>query len=122
MQKFILRPSSKNQVMIPKPVRQALGVDPKEPIAVIIDDEGKVTLEPARLLSISELKGILPPLGRATSPGFSVEIRAAMRGQRLGVGDIRRKARFDPSHEPVASCITATTTPHTVSSRRAVPA
>jgi len=109
MQKFILRPSSKNQVMIPKPVRQALGVDPKEPIAVIIDDEGKVTLEPARLLSISELKGILPPLGRATSPGFSIEIR--------------RKVRFDPSHEPVASCITATTTtPHTVSSRRAVPA
>jgi hypothetical protein len=37
-----------------------------------------VRLEPARLLSISELKGILPPLGRPTSPDFSVEIREAM--------------------------------------------
>ena len=78
MQKFILRPSSKNQVTIPKPVRQALGVDTKDPIAVVIDDEGKVSLEPARLLSISELKGILPPLGRPTSPDFSAEIREAM--------------------------------------------
>jgi len=104
MQKFILRPSSKNQVMIPKPVRQALGVDPKEPIAVIIDDEGKVTLEPALLLSISELKGILPPLDRATSPGFSVEIRAGceVNGWKLAtfdekLGSIPHMNRWHPA-------------------------
>jgi AbrB family looped-hinge helix DNA binding protein len=78
MQKFILRPSSKNQVTIPKPVREALGVNPKEPIAVVIDDDGKVSLESAHLLSLSELEGILPPLGRQTSPAFSMEIREAM--------------------------------------------
>jgi AbrB family looped-hinge helix DNA binding protein len=85
MQKFIFRPRSKNQVTIPKSVREALGVDPKEPIAVLIDDEGKVSLEPARLLSISELKGILPPLGRPTSPDFREEIHEAMeeRAQQL---------------------------------------
>jgi AbrB family looped-hinge helix DNA binding protein len=78
MPKYILRPSSKNQVTIPKPVREALGVGSREPIAVIVDEHGTVTLEPANLLSIAELEGILPPLGRPTSPDFSVEIREAM--------------------------------------------
>ena len=78
MQKFILKLSSKNQVTIPTPVRNALGVKSNEKIAVIIDEGNGVRVEPANLLSISQLRGIMPPLGRPTSPDFGVEIRQAM--------------------------------------------
>jgi len=78
MQKYILKLSSKNQITVPAAVRHALGVSSNERIAVVVDDHGSVTLRPADIRSIADLKGILPSLGRPTSPDFSVEIREAM--------------------------------------------
>jgi AbrB family looped-hinge helix DNA binding protein len=88
MQKFILRPSSKNQVTIPKPVRIALGVDPKEPIAVVIDEGGRVTLEPFHEYSLEELDGILPSLDRPTSTEFEDEIQDAL--EEMAESTVRR--------------------------------
>ena len=78
MTTYILRPSSKNQVTIPKKVRQALGVEPKEPIAVIVAEDGRVTLEPVHEYTLEELRGILPALDPPPSLDFEDEIREAM--------------------------------------------
>ena len=77
MRKYILRPSSKNQVTIPKPVREALGVGPGDRITVVVDG-GQVRLEPTTELTVEQLAGILPPLDPPTSPDFRAEIREAM--------------------------------------------
>jgi hypothetical protein len=44
---------------------------------VFVVDDGIVRVAPGRELSLEELEGFLPALGRPTSPDFSVEIREA---------------------------------------------
>jgi AbrB family looped-hinge helix DNA binding protein len=77
MQKYILRPSSKNQVTIPKPVREALGVGPGDNITAVVNGS-QVHLEPANELTLEQLAGILPPLDPPASPDFREEIKDAM--------------------------------------------
>jgi AbrB family looped-hinge helix DNA binding protein len=78
MQKFVLKLSSKNQITVPSPVRRALGVNSNEQVALFIDDEGNVSLRPAKLRTIAELEGILPPLRHPASADFRREIQEAM--------------------------------------------
>jgi AbrB family looped-hinge helix DNA binding protein len=77
MQRIRSKLSSKNQITVPASVRNALGITSHDQIVFVIDD-GIVRVEPGRELSLEELEGILPVLGRPTSPDFSVEIREAM--------------------------------------------
>lgn len=70
--------SSKGQVTIPSKVRSALGVTPDDQILFVVDDNGRVGLEPVHEYSLEELDGIVPALDRPTSPDFRVEIGEAM--------------------------------------------
>ena len=76
MHKYVLRPSSKNQVTIPKGVRDALGVKPREPFTVVVKGN-QVTLEPLREYTLDELDGILPALDPPPSLDFDAEIMEA---------------------------------------------
>ncbi len=69
--------SSKNQITVPASVRDALNVSAHDRLQFQISD-GVVTVvrvEPE--LTISQLAGILPSLGRTSSADFDDEIRDA---------------------------------------------
>jgi AbrB family looped-hinge helix DNA binding protein len=70
--------SSKGQVTIPVKVRQILGVNTEDRINFVVDEQGRVGLEPVHEFTLDELEGILPALDRPTSPDFREEIREAM--------------------------------------------
>ena len=55
--------TSKWQMVIPKAVREHLGVQPGDQIDFVIEDDGKVLVRPA-LLDVRQLKGILARPGR----------------------------------------------------------
>jgi AbrB family looped-hinge helix DNA binding protein len=78
MQRFILRPSSKNQVTIPKPVRQVLGIGPGDRLMFEVTEDKKVYVRAVPLLSVRELKGIVPKIDRPMSDDFDAEIEEAM--------------------------------------------
>jgi len=72
--------SSKWQMVIPKPVREHLGVQPGDQVDFVIEDDGKVIVRSAAL-DVRHLKGILARPGRKA---VSVEQMN---------GAIRRRAR-----------------------------
>ena len=55
--------TSKWQMVIPKPVREHLGVRPGDQLEFIIQDDGEVVVRPA-VLDIRQLKGILARPGQ----------------------------------------------------------
>ena len=55
--------TSKWQMVIPKPVREHLGVQPGDQLEFVIEDDGKVVVRPA-VLDVRALKGILARPGR----------------------------------------------------------
>jgi antitoxin PrlF len=55
--------SSKWQMVIPKPVRDHLRVQPGDQLDFVIQDDGQVVVRPA-VLDVRELKGILAKPGR----------------------------------------------------------
>jgi antitoxin PrlF len=55
--------SSKWQMVIPKPVREHLGVQPGDQVDFVIEDDGKVIVRSAAL-DVRQLKGILAQPGR----------------------------------------------------------
>ena len=60
------RLSSKGQLVIPKSVREYLGVHTGDRVDFVIRDDGEVTIRPATG-DVSDLKGILPKPARAVS-------------------------------------------------------
>jgi AbrB family looped-hinge helix DNA binding protein len=52
----------KGQVTIPKEVRDALGLKPFDKVEIYLDNNGEAKLR--RVLSLEEVAGSLPPLGR----------------------------------------------------------
>ncbi len=72
--------TSKGQITIPKPIRDALELEPGDRVAFRFDDEGRVILEP-ETLDLLQLFGALKPEVR----GVTVEdMRRAVR--RRGAG------------------------------------
>jgi len=55
--------TSKWQMVIPKPVRDHLRVQPGDQLDFVIQDDGQVVVRPA-VLDVRELKGILAKPGR----------------------------------------------------------
>ncbi len=72
--------TSKGQITIPKPIREALELEPGDRVAFRLNDEGKVILEPETL----DLMGLFGSLKSAVS-GVSVEdMRRAIRTRGSG--------------------------------------
>jgi AbrB family looped-hinge helix DNA binding protein len=55
--------TSKWQMVIPKPVREHLGLHPGDQLEFIIEGSGKVVVRPA-VLDVRDLKGVLARPGR----------------------------------------------------------
>jgi len=56
--------SSKGQTVIPKAIRERLGLQPGDAVDFVVQDDGEVVLRPA-LEDVRRLKGILRRAGRA---------------------------------------------------------
>ena len=56
--------SSKGQTVIPKTIRERLGLQPGDAVDFVVQDDGDVVLRPA-LEDVRRLKGILKRAGRA---------------------------------------------------------
>lgn len=59
--KHVTKVSSEGQITIPEEIRECLGIEPDDTVELSYED-GQVVLRKRRLLSLEELKGILPPL------------------------------------------------------------
>ena len=55
--------SSKGQLVIPKAIREHLGVHPGDVVHFVVQDSGEVLIEPA-VADVRELKGLLRRPGR----------------------------------------------------------
>jgi antitoxin PrlF len=55
--------TSKWQMVIPKPVREHLGVHPGDQVDFVIQEDGQVVVRPA-VLDLRQLKGVLARPGR----------------------------------------------------------
>ena len=51
--------TSKGQVTLPKPLRDQLQLEPGDKIEFLLDDDGKLRVEPVTA-SVTQLKGMLP--------------------------------------------------------------
>jgi AbrB family looped-hinge helix DNA binding protein len=72
--------TSKGQITIPRPIREALELEPGDRVAFRVDEEGRVILEP-ETLDLMELYGSLKP----TVQGVTVEdMRRAIRARGTG--------------------------------------
>lgn len=58
------RLSTKGQIVIPREIREWLGLRPGDRIDFVVDDRGSVRLRPA-LLDVRDLRGILSTTSRA---------------------------------------------------------
>lgn len=56
--------SSKGQTVIPKAIRERLGLQPGDAVDFVVQDDGDVVLRPA-LEDVRRLKGVLRRAGRA---------------------------------------------------------
>jgi len=56
--------SSKGQTVIPKAIRERLGLQPGDAVDFVVQDDGDVVLRPA-LEDVRRLKGVLRRTGRA---------------------------------------------------------
>jgi AbrB family looped-hinge helix DNA binding protein len=68
--------TSKWQMVIPKPVRDHLGVQPGDQLDFVIQSDGQVVVRPA-VLDVRQLKGILARSGR--KPVSIEQMRKAVR-------------------------------------------
>lgn len=59
--------TSKWQMVIPRPVREHLGVQPGDQLDFVIEPDGRVVVRPA-VLHVRDLKGALSRRGRKTVP------------------------------------------------------
>lgn len=87
MRRFTAKLSSKNQITVPAEVRQLLGIGPGDRIAFEICD-GEVSVSAAPQLTVDDLRGVVPALGRPVSDDFDAEIDDAMQDlvkQELGM-------------------------------------
>ncbi len=73
------RMSSKGQTVIPKPIRERLGLRPGDALDFVIQDDGDVVIRPA-LEDVRRLKGALRRPGRA--PVSVSEMNRVLRGHR----------------------------------------
>ena len=72
--------TSKGQITIPKPIREALELEPGDRVAFRVDDEGRVVIEP-ETLDLMELFGTLKP----SVQGVTVDdMRRAIRARGAG--------------------------------------
>lgn len=72
--------TSKGQITIPKPIREALELEPGDRVAFRLDDEGRVVIEP-ETLDLMELFGALKP----SVQGVTVDdMRRAIRARGAG--------------------------------------
>lgn len=71
--------TSRGQTVVPKPVRDYLGLHPGDRLDYIIDSEHSVTLKPASL-DVKELKGALHKPGRKAVSLDDMKRVIAMRG------------------------------------------
>ena len=72
--------TSKGQITIPKPIREALELEPGDRVAFRVDDEGRVVIEP-ETLDLMELFGTLKP----SVQGVTVDdMRRAIRSRGAG--------------------------------------
>ena len=69
--------TSKGQVTIPVEMRRRLGLSPSDKVEFEMDDKDEITLRPAQKLTILDLAGSLPSLGRETGD-FKDIIKEAM--------------------------------------------
>jgi len=72
--------TSKGQITIPKPIREALELEPGDRVAFRLDDEGRVILEP-ETLDLMGLFGSLKPAERGVS---IADMRRAIRTRGSG--------------------------------------
>jgi antitoxin PrlF len=78
MQRIRAKLSSKSQVTLPAKVRAALHIKPGDQIVWEVDDAGQVVISAAPKLTVRDLKGIVPAIGRPMSDDFDAEIEEAM--------------------------------------------
>ncbi len=84
MERIIFMPASlitsKGQTTIPKKIREHLRLNPGDRIDFVIDEKGKVTIEPATL-DVRELEGILekPGIKHVSVEGMKHSIRKRFR-------------------------------------------
>jgi len=71
--------SSKGQTVIPKAIRERLGLQPGDALDFVVQDDGDVILRPA-LEDVRRLKGVLRRAGRA--PVTVREMNRAIRERR----------------------------------------
>ena len=78
--------TSKGQVTIPKPIRDALGIQTQDKVLFILEDD-RVILAPLRRRPLTELLGSLPATRSDEGlQGIRQEIRKDL-GERLARGD-----------------------------------
>lgn len=74
--------TSKWQLVLPKAVRERLGVHPGDKLDFIIQDDGKVLVQPASL-PVSSLKGIVPrPAAPVSLDAMNAVVRRRARSGR----------------------------------------
>jgi bifunctional DNA-binding transcriptional regulator/antitoxin component of YhaV-PrlF toxin-antitoxin module len=65
MRQYYSSITSKGQVTIPVEIRHRLGVPTPGKLAWVVNDEGKIEVQPIEH-TFASLKGTLPPIGRRT--------------------------------------------------------
>lgn len=76
MQRIIAKMSSKNQITMPADIRRHLGIEASDRVAFVIENDGRVHVEPSKA-SFLDYFGSIPPLPNQSSD-FRREIDEAM--------------------------------------------
>lgn len=77
MRQFVSSVTSKGQVTIPVAIRKHLGVGTPDKITFVVEDDGRVALQPAKF-TLRELRGIVPAIPGRTTTDFDDQIEEAM--------------------------------------------
>ncbi|HYI14058.1 MAG TPA: type II toxin-antitoxin system PrlF family antitoxin [Thermomicrobiales bacterium] len=67
MKEFVASLTSKGQITIPVEVRRHLGVSERDKLAFVIDDDGRVHVEPLEYPDVDSIVGIAGTLDRPLS-------------------------------------------------------
>jgi antitoxin PrlF len=89
MRQFVSNVTSKGQVTIPAAVRKHLGVGTPDRITFVVEEDGRVALQPAKF-TLRELKGIVPAIPGQTTSDFDDQIEEAMEDEAARVVDKMR--------------------------------
>ena len=84
MKELIVTVSSKGQVVIPKAVREHLGIVQGDKITFVLDPEGKVELKATKYPTIASLRGAA---GTLKTPVTWEEMRDIAREDQLKIGN-----------------------------------